>query len=199
MQSDLNLLNKEIMGHEGKVVIVTGAGRGIGRCVAGAYAAHGAKVILAEKDQVAGEAALLQIQAARGEAALQQIQAARGEAALLQKQASKGDACLILTDVSVPDDVTALVSQAVERYGTVDVLVNNAGFGIWKSPLDLTVEEWDEVISTNLRGAFLCAREAARVMRGIMEAQLSILLLPVHLCRSPDRKHMLPPREELWR
>jgi len=125
----------------GKVVIVTGGGRGIGRSVAELFAAEGAKVVLAERDPAAGDLAGRDI---RG----------RG-----------GDAWFIQTDVSIPDQVNALVPKTVEKYGTVDILVNNAGFGIWKPPLDLSVEEWDDVMNTNLRGAFLCAREAARFMK----------------------------------
>ena len=129
------------MGHAGKVVIVTGAGSGIGRCVAEAYAAEGAMVVIAERDNAKGKAA---------ESSIRDI---------------GGEANFILTDVSVPDQVTAMVRATVEKYGTIDIVINNAGFGIWKSPLDLTVEEWDSVVNTNLRGAFLCAREAARFMK----------------------------------
>ncbi len=129
------------MGHAGKVVIVTGAGSGIGRCVAEAYAAEGAMVVIAERDNAKGKAA---------ESSIRDI---------------GGEASFIMTDVSVPDQVTAMVRATVEKYGTIDIVINNAGFGIWKSPLDLTVEEWDSVVNTNLRGAFLCAREAARFMK----------------------------------
>ena len=129
------------MGHEGKVVIVTGAGRGIGKCIAGIYASEGAKVVLAERDASLGEAAETEI------------------------REKGGDACFIQTDVSIPDQVTAMVERTVEIYGTVDILINNAGFGIWKSPLELTSYEWDAVLGTNLRGAFLCAREAARFIK----------------------------------
>ncbi|MDF2836594.1 MAG: short chain dehydrogenase family protein [Paenibacillus sp.] len=52
-----------------------------------------------------------------------------------------------------------------ELFGRVDVVVNNAGFGIWKSPYDLEPDEWDHVVNTNLRGTFLCSREAAKLMR----------------------------------
>lgn len=128
------------MGHAGKVVIVTGAGRGIGRCVAEMYAAEGAGVVLAERDDTSGEMA---------------------EREIRQKG---GNACFVLTDVSVPGQVSAMVRKAVEKYSRVDIVINNAGFGIWKSPLELTVDEWDAVLGTNLRGAFLCAREAARYM-----------------------------------
>jgi NAD(P)-dependent dehydrogenase (short-subunit alcohol dehydrogenase family) len=58
-----------------------------------------------------------------------------------------------------------LMNKTSERYGTLDILVNNAGISKWKSPFDITVEEWDEIINTNLRSVFLCSREAARIMR----------------------------------
>jgi NAD(P)-dependent dehydrogenase (short-subunit alcohol dehydrogenase family) len=125
----------------GKVVIVTGAGRGIGRCTAVTYASEGAKVVVAEREEEAG-----------------------AETARLISE-SGGEACFIKTDVSIQEEVTAMVSRAAGMYGRIDIVVNNAGFGIWKSPLDLALEEWDAVISTNLRGVFLCAREAARFMK----------------------------------
>ena len=125
----------------GKVVIITGAGRGIGRCTALAYASEGARIVIAERDAAAG-----------------------AETARLIAE-SGGEAAFIRTDVSIPGEVSAMVTRAVTQYGRIDIVVNNAGFGIWKSPLDLAVEEWDIVINTNLRGAFLCAREAARFMK----------------------------------
>jgi NAD(P)-dependent dehydrogenase (short-subunit alcohol dehydrogenase family) len=124
-----------------KVVIVTGAGRGIGRSIAVTYASEGARVVIAEKDPVTGSETERMITSAGGTASL------------------------IQTDISDPAAVTGMIRKTAELYGTIDILVNNAGFGRWKSPFDLTVEEWDEVIDTNLRGAFLCSREAARVMR----------------------------------
>jgi len=124
-----------------KVVVVTGAGSGIGRSIAVTYASEGARVVIAEKDPVTGSDAEKMITAAGG------------------------TACFIQTDISNPADITGMIKKATDLYGTIDILVNNAGFGRWKSPCDLTIEEWDEVINTNLRGAFLCAREAARVMK----------------------------------
>ena len=122
-------------------MIVTGAGSGIGRCVAAAFAAVGARVVIAERNNVTGEDAVRYIREQGGEVSF------------------------IMTDVSVPGQVTAMVRATAEKYGVIDIVINNAGFGIWKSPLDLTVEEWDSVVNTNLRGAFLCAREAARFMK----------------------------------
>jgi NAD(P)-dependent dehydrogenase (short-subunit alcohol dehydrogenase family) len=124
-----------------KVVIVTGGGRGIGRCTALTYASAGAKVVIAERDDISG-AETVRLIVENG-----------------------GEACFIRTDVSIPEEVAAMVKRAAEIYGRIDVVVNNAGFGIWKSPLDLSIEEWDAVINTNLRGAFLCAREAALFMK----------------------------------
>jgi len=105
------------MGYQGKVVIVTGAGRGIGKCVAEKYAAEGAIVVLAERDTTSGETA---------------------ERAIREKG---GDAFFIPTDVSNPVQVAAMVKKAVEKFIRIDIVINNAGFGIWKSPLELTVDE----------------------------------------------------------
>jgi NAD(P)-dependent dehydrogenase (short-subunit alcohol dehydrogenase family) len=129
------------MKHAGKVVIITGSGRGIGRCIAEAFAAEGSEVIVAEKDPDTGS-----------------------ETERLINE-SGGDAFFVRTDVSIPKEVTSVVNLVAEKYGRIDVMVNNAGVGIWKSPLDLTVEEWDAVGATNLRGTFLCARESARIMK----------------------------------
>jgi len=129
------------MNYKDKVIIVTGAGRGIGRAIALAYAAEGATVVIAEKDPVTGSETEKMITSAGG------------------------SACYIETDVGRPEEIVAMIKQVAGLYSTIDILVNNTGFGRWKPPSDLTVEEWDEVINTNLRGAFLCAREATVVMR----------------------------------
>ncbi len=124
-----------------KIVIITGAGKGIGRCTAQMYAAAGAKVIIAEKEPGPGIETEEQI------------------------LSQGGIATFIKTDVSIPADIENMIRKTVELYGRIDVLINNAGIGIWKSPYDITLEEWDEVINTNLRSVFLCSREAAKVMR----------------------------------
>lgn len=124
-----------------KVVIVTGAGKGIGRCIAETYSAHGASVIIAEKDQEPGD---------------------RTEKEITGKG---GKAEFIQTDVASPDDVVRLMQIVAEKYPSIDILINNAGISRHESPYDLSVEGWDEIINTNLRGMFLCSREAARIMR----------------------------------
>ncbi|RNB83474.1 SDR family NAD(P)-dependent oxidoreductase [Brevibacillus panacihumi] len=127
------------------VVIVTGGGQGIGRAVAAMYAAHGAHVVIAERDPQTGEAAANAIQKAHA--------------------GTGGSASFYPVDVSQPKQIEDLMSMADERWGRLDVLVNNAGISAWESPYDLSVEAWDRILNTNLRSVFLASREAARIMR----------------------------------
>ncbi|WP_099363367.1 glucose 1-dehydrogenase [Fredinandcohnia onubensis] len=124
-----------------RVVIVTGAANGIGRGIANSYAHNGDKVILADIDVEAGTNQTLELQ-------------------------EKGkEAIFIKTDVRMEQDIKNLINQTYQTYGKIDILINNAGKGLFKSPFDVTVEEWDDVIHTNLRSVFLCSREAARYMK----------------------------------
>ncbi|PKL16102.1 MAG: 3-ketoacyl-ACP reductase [Spirochaetae bacterium HGW-Spirochaetae-5] len=124
-----------------KVVIVTGAGEGIGRAIAVAYARHGASVIIAEKN----------------------IRSAEKTSELINE--FNGTSAVIPVDVSNPEDIANMISETESRFNTIDILINNAGISEWKSPYDLTVDEWDRIINTNLRSMFFCSREAAKVMR----------------------------------
>jgi hypothetical protein len=105
------------------------------------YAGYGARVVIAERDEEKGQCTV----------------------ELIRKKG--GEAYFHLTDVSRPQDISSLINKTVEFYGRIDILINNAGLSRWKSPYELTVEEWDEIININLRGVFLCAREAAKVMK----------------------------------
>lgn len=126
---------------EDKVVIVTGAAQGIGRGVAQAYAENGAHVILADRNDSLGR---------------------ETEDFLLQQ----GYSCLFIqTDVRIEEEVKNLMEQTTTEFGTIDILINNAGKFMPTSPYDLTLDEWDDIINTNLRSVFLCSREAAKVMR----------------------------------
>lgn len=129
------------MKFEGKVVIVTGAGNGIGRSIAQTYASEGAKVVIAEKNRSFG------------------LETEK----LIRSQG--GTAAYVQTDISHPEDIEELMGKTVELFGSIDILINNAGIIKWKSPYELSIEEWDEVINTNLRSVFLCTREAAKIMR----------------------------------
>jgi NAD(P)-dependent dehydrogenase (short-subunit alcohol dehydrogenase family) len=124
-----------------KVVIVTGAGRGIGNGIARMYASHRARVILAETDLKLGRSA---------------------EESIISEG---GNAVFIRTDVSLPESIEISMNKVNQLYGRVDILINNAGVAEFRSPYDLTVEEWDDIININLRGTFLCSREAAKLMR----------------------------------
>lgn len=132
---------KTTMNFREKVVIVTGAGKGIGRCIAETYASLGAKVVIAEKELGLGSDA--------------------------EKRIVKdgGSAVFIRTDVSRPDDVIGLIEKSRDFFLRIDILINNAGISKWKSPYELSTDEWDEIINTNLRSVFLCSRQAALVMK----------------------------------
>ncbi|GAT62908.1 hypothetical protein PJIAN_3219 [Paludibacter jiangxiensis] len=129
------------MQFEGKIVIVTGAAQGIGKCVAETFAQEGATVIAAD------------------------INAQLGKGTVDQINANGNNAIFIHTDVANPTDIELLIKRTIDQFGRIDILINNTGIGCWKSPYDLSVEEWDTVINTNLRSSFLCAREAAKTMR----------------------------------
>lgn len=127
--------------YQNKVVIVTGAGNGIGSVIATHYARKGASVALWDRDP-------------KG---LRIVQEA------LEKEGFLSSSLVI--DLTSPDEIVTGIEQVKTSFGRIDVLINNAGLGRTQSPYDLAVDDWDYVLNTNLRGSFLCAREAARVMR----------------------------------
>lgn len=124
-----------------KVAVVTGAANGIGKAVARAYAENGARVVIADTDEAAG----------------------RSLATRLMENGS--EVLFVKTDVRREEDIIHLMEQAKKVYGRIDILINNAGKMIRKSPYELTIEEWDDIIHTNLRSVFLASREAAKYMR----------------------------------
>ncbi len=124
------------------VALVTGAGSGIGRASALALLADGWQVALV----------------GRRREALEQTASQSGAGA---------QALVVPCDVSRPSAVDAAFAATVEQFGRLDMLFNNAGTNVAAKPIDeLTVDEWDTVISVNLHGAFLCARAAFAQMRG---------------------------------
>lgn len=130
------------MNSAGKIAIVTGAGSGIGRATALALLEEGYSVVLAGR---------------RPEALAE-------TAALSGPSASR--AIAIPTDVTDPSSVRSLFEETKRAFGRLDLLFNNAGTGAPPVPLeDLTVEDWRRVVDVNLTGAFLCTREAFRLMK----------------------------------
>jgi NAD(P)-dependent dehydrogenase (short-subunit alcohol dehydrogenase family) len=129
-------------GIRGRAAIVTGGGRGIGKGIALELARGGCRVAVnyvAEPDkakETVGELRALGVEALAVEA-----------------------------DVSNASAVTAMIDRVVRDLGALDIMVNNAGTQTWKPLLDVTEEEWDLVIDTNLKGCFLCTQAAARYMK----------------------------------
>jgi 3-oxoacyl-[acyl-carrier protein] reductase len=125
---------------DGKVIIVTGASRGIGRAAACLLAERGGHVVLAGRD----------------ESALQEVSRSI--------ESRKGVGLAVPTDVCLESSVKTLVNQAVSRFGRIDVLVNNAGVCVYGPVTRTTLDEWEQVMGTNVKGVFLCTREVIPVM-----------------------------------
>lgn len=123
-----------------KVVVVTGASRGIGREIALKFAAAGAQVVLS----------------GRNEQSLQELAA--------EIEGAGGKALAVAGDVARTEDVEELFQKAAETFQRVDILVNNAGITRDGLLLRMKDEDWDAVLDTNLKGAFMCTRAAAKLM-----------------------------------
>jgi 3-oxoacyl-[acyl-carrier protein] reductase len=123
-----------------RVAIITGAGRGVGKATARRFAREGARVVLFSRtpgplDETATDIAR-----------------------------EEGQVLSMVGDVSREEDVRALFQRAMDAYGRVDILVNCAGIVLVRPFVDMDAETWDRVIAVNLRGTFLCCRQAFRVM-----------------------------------
>jgi glucose 1-dehydrogenase len=129
-----------------RVAIVTSSTSGIGRATAERFVAEGARVTVTGRREAEGRAI---------EAALRDSAARQGA----------GDALYVQMDVSRAEDVRRAVAATVERWGRVDVLVNNAAAMVFKRVVDLDEAEWDQVLGVNLKGAFLCAKYCLPHMR----------------------------------
>jgi NAD(P)-dependent dehydrogenase (short-subunit alcohol dehydrogenase family) len=124
----------------GKVVFVTGGGRGLGAAICRSLAADGAQVVIGEMQEMLARQCASELTSAGGRAEAMQV------------------------DVGAEDGVCAALDETARRHGRLDVLINNAGVDV-TAPIDeLTVADWDRVISTNLRGPFLASRHAVRYL-----------------------------------
>src|SRR5512140_3420227 len=123
-----------------RIAVITGASRGIGRSISLALASAGATIVAMDMDQAATDAVVAELKAAGG------------------------NAIAVVGNVTVPADAEKMIDAAMQAFGRVDILVNNAGItrdGIF---LRMKDEDWDAVLTVNLKGAFLCSRAASKVM-----------------------------------
>jgi 3-oxoacyl-[acyl-carrier protein] reductase len=126
---------------EGKVAVVTGAARGLGRAIALRLGGEGAAIVVAD------------------------LLADRAQASAEEMRQMGIDAIALAGDVGDPSFADAMIGEAKERFGRLDILINNAGIAPNRLFLEQTLEEWNGVIRTNLTGTFLCSKAAVPVMR----------------------------------
>ena len=133
---------KDAFSLQGKVAIVTGGNGGIGKAIARGLAAAGADLAIAARNETKTEEAAREIREEFGTKVI-------GVKVDLQQEAQ----------------IRAMAAKVLETFGRIDILINNAGTNIRKSPQDYTVADWDEVLNTNLRGAFLCSQAVYPAMK----------------------------------
>jgi 3-oxoacyl-[acyl-carrier protein] reductase len=125
---------------KGKVAVITGASRGIGRSIALALAAEGAKIVAVDLDQAATDAVVEELKSLGTEA------------------------LAVVGNVTVAADAERMIEAAQQSFGRVDILVNNAGITRDGLLVRMKEEDWDAVLTVNLKGAFLCTKAVSRVM-----------------------------------
>jgi len=126
---------------KGKIAVITGAGKGIGRAIALQMIETGAKVVINYRSSVT-----------QVEELLKEIKSAGGEAIAVQ------------ADISKEEEAKGLIDAAVKQFGRLDILVNNAGITKDNLLMRISEEDFDRVIATNLKGTFFCLKHAAKVM-----------------------------------
>lgn len=133
-----------MLNFKNKTAIVTGGGQGIGKAIVQAFSHHEANVVIAEQDEEAGREVVDW---------------------LVSKGGKRESLHFVPCNVAREEEVKQMVTEAVNRFGRIDYLINNAGISKFKPFLELKVEDWDEVLNTNLRGAFLCSKFAAPYLK----------------------------------
>jgi len=126
--------------YKNKVVIVTGGGQGIGACIARTYAAEGAYVIIAEWDKEAGQ---------------------ENEKFIM----NEGHQCVFIqTDVSNEEEIKNLMESVANRFGFIDILINNASIQSQGTIFSRSIEEWNKVLAVNLTGPYMLSKYGAEIM-----------------------------------
>jgi NAD(P)-dependent dehydrogenase (short-subunit alcohol dehydrogenase family) len=126
---------------ENRIAVISASGAGMGEGIARLFADEGARVVISDINEAAGEAVAESINIAGGEARFQRA------------------------DVSLEADCRLLIDRAVEQYGRIDVLVNNAGISTRGNIENTSVEMWDRIFAVNVRGAFVCTQQAVTYMK----------------------------------
>ena len=133
-----------------KIVIITGASRGIGKATALLFGEKGARVVIAARSQ-------------------DDLEKTASE---MIKKNPKSEVLAVVSDVTQEKSIKNLVQQAIQKFGRIDILVNNAGIGINKPVAEFTTLDWDLTLNTNLKGPFLISREVLPIMIKQREGQI---------------------------
>jgi glucose 1-dehydrogenase len=135
--------------YKGKVVVVTGSSRGIGKAIAKEFAKNGYSVVLNARDEEELKQASKEIE----------------DETKQNDENNNSKIALVVGDISQEQTSKSLIEEAIKRFGRLDVLVNNAGIsGTSKKINELTTDDWEKVIDINLKGAFICTRDALKHM-----------------------------------
>jgi len=129
------------MSLERKLAVITGGGRGIGKSIALDFAKYGADVVVAARS-------------------VAEIESVAAEIRNMGRQS-----IAIPTDMTNEQSIQNLISKSYEKFGKIDILVNNAGISFLAAVIDMKTEDFDQLIAVNLRGLFICTREALRIMK----------------------------------
>ena len=148
-------------GLKGKTALITGASSGIGQAIAVRLAEEGCNIAINYRKSPEG--------------------AEETEERAMQKACGQVEACgvrslLVQADVSREDDIVRIVNTTVEKFGSLDILINNAGIQTEKASHEISVDDFDRVLSVNLRGAYLCARET---IKHLLEQQRSGVVINI--------------------